>query len=128
MHLPTHVTLLASALRANGVTVNRDRAVPPNARGLRLTVDITAVATTPTVDVKVQHADPTSGKSVDIVGASIAQQTGTGTVVLTLHPNLTASANVNVAQPIGAFVRVVSVVGNGAGDSATFSIGLTWLP
>jgi len=80
------------------------------------------------VDVKVQDYDRVSGKYTDIAGASIVQQTGVATVMLTVRPGLTASANVNVAQPIGSDVRVVIVVGNAGGDSATFSVGGVWLP
>jgi hypothetical protein len=127
-HLPWDFLALASAVRANGVTVNVDLVVPRKAKGLTAALRISAVAGTPTVDLRAQHRDPVSGVFADVPGASVVQQVGTGTVFLTVRPSVTAVANSVVPQPIGANVRLVLVIGNAPGDSATCSVGGTWLP
>lgn len=77
-------------------------------RGVRLFTTPTAGAGT--LVVTVQHKDPLSGTWADVTGASSSSVSGTTMHVLTVHPNLVASTNVNVQQPMGPSFRVKAVV------------------
>jgi hypothetical protein len=93
------------------------------AKGIRLTLDITAATgTTPTLDVKLQSKDFVSGKYVDITGAAFAQKTGTGTDDLVIYPGITSTANRRVSDVLPRDWRIVATVG-GTTPSFTFSLG-----
>lgn len=102
-------------------TVNKNFDLPDNAIGAVFVLDITAVAGTPTHDVKIQYYDEVSGKYIDVVGASFAQKTGVSTAALSVYPGLTASANVAVSQVLTKSLRAVSVVA-GSTPSSTFTL------
>lgn len=124
------ITVFASAARAEGDSpftsadlINR------YGRGVVLYLDITdASGTSPTLDIKVQGKDPVSGKYFDIADGAFAQQTGTGTVVLTIYPGIAETANVSASDVIPTTWRVHVTVGSGGADgSFTFSIGASYI-
>lgn len=88
-------------------------------RGLHLTIDCTAVTSTPSVVFTIMGVDRVSGKTYDIlVSAAI---TGTGTTVLKVGPGLTASANVVANDIIPPVIRIKAV--HGDTDSIVYSVG-----
>lgn len=91
-------------------------------RGVHLVLDVTAASgTTPTLDVKIQRKDPTSGKYVDLPGGAFAQKTGTGTDDLTIYPGIAETNNRSVSDVIGGIYRAVCTLG-GTTPSFTFSL------
>lgn len=81
-----------------------------NGRGVKVIIDVTAITgTSPTLTVTLQGKDPTSGKYFTIL-ASAAIST-VSTVVLTIFPGATASANVTANDVLPRTFRVISVIG-----------------
>lgn len=81
-------------------------------------LDVSAVSAG-TLNLKLQHKDPVSGNFVDIVGASFAAKTGTGTDSLVVFPGVAEVANRKVSTAFGDEVNVVYTV---TGGSVTFSL------
>lgn len=79
-----------------------------NARGLHVTVDITATGGTPTLTVTIEGKDPTSGKYYTILASSALASTGT--TILRVYPGLTAAANVTANDALPRVWRVKSVI------------------
>lgn len=120
------VTVFSSAAR----TATEDSADQVHAgyRGVHLVLDITVVSgTTPTLDVKLQRKDETSGKYVDIPGAAFAQKTGTGTDDLVVYPGVAETANRSVSDILSEAWRVVATIG-GTTPSFTFSLAGSYVP
>ena len=89
--------------------------------GAKIFVDV-SVHNGGTVTVKLQAMDQISGNWVDITGATTAALSGSNqTVVLNVHPALTASANVAVSQLMGNTCRAVATVATAA---VTFSVSV----
>ena len=98
-------------------------------RGLTLFLDVTAVAgTSPTLDIKLQAKDPTSGKYFDVPGAVFAQMTATGQAMLTLYPGIGETADVSVSDILPGLFRFAATIGGSAGQSLTFSLGANMKP
>ena len=96
-------------------------------RGVRLTLDITAVTgTTPSMTIKLQAKDPLSGKYVNIPGAAFAAKTATGTSQLTIYPGIAAAANVSVNDALPRDWRAVATI-TGTTPVFTFSLGAAYL-
>lgn len=90
-------------------------------RGLKLVIDITAIAgTSPTVTVTIQGKDPVSGKYYTLLAS--AALAATGTTTLTIYPGIATVANASVDDVLPATWRISVVVG-GTGPSATMTIG-----
>lgn len=120
--MATSRTVFASAART--ATANSNNMSLPDAVGAEFMLDISAVSgTTPTCVVKVQARDPISGNYVDVPGAAFASQNATGTTRLVVHPAITASANVAVAQTLPERFRAVATIG-GTTPSFTFSLSV----
>ena len=117
-------TIFSSAARAEA-TYNSDELGNSGASGIRVYIDVTGESGTATLDVKLQQRDPISSDYIDITGAAIAQLSAvtTGPIMLTLHPELTASSNVIVKDLLPSLFRVVAVVG-GSSVTMTFSIAI----
>ena len=114
-------TLLASAART--ATVNSSDIVAQFARGVRISIDVTAASATPSVTPKVQVKDPASGVYSNVlVGAAI---TGAGHVELAVYPGIEASANVAADAPLAREWRVR--MEHGDADSITYSVGYVML-
>ena len=113
---------------ARTVTENSPDQLSDVYRGIRLTLDVTAVSgTTPTLDVKIQRLDPLSGKYVDLPSGAFSQKTGTGTDDLIIYPGISETANRSVSDCLGRLWRAVATIG-GTTPSFTFSLGATYIP
>ena len=111
------VTVLPSAARTT--SVNSEDIENMQCRGAKVVVDITSITATPSLTVKIQGKDHTSGKYYDILTS--AALTATGTTVLTVYPDATAATNVTVNDVLPRYWRVTATAGDT--DSATYSIG-----
>lgn len=97
-------------------------------RGINLFLDITAKSgTSPTLDIKLQAKDPTSGNYFDVPGAAFAQKTTTGQAMLTIYPGIGETANVSVSDVLAAIYRFVATIG-GTTPSFTFSLSANLKP
>src|ERR1043165_4748093 len=96
---------------------------PDGFRGLHVTIDCTAIVSSPSVTFTIQGLDRTSGKVYTILAG--AASTGTGTTVLRVYPGLTASANVTANDVLPRDWRVTATHGNG--NSITYSVGFSAL-
>lgn len=100
----------------------------PAFRGVHLVLDITAASgTSPTLDVKLQRKDATSGEWVDLEGGAFAQKTAAGTDDLVIYPGVAETANRSVSDVLTYRWRAVATLG-GTTPSFTFSLGGTYLP
>lgn len=115
-------TVFASA--AYTTTQNSATFTNDSDRGVVVTIDITAVTSTPSTTFTIQGFDSVSGKFYTILAS--AAQTGTGTVVLRVYPGLTASANVTASDVLPRYWRVVATHGNA--NSMTYSVGYSQIP
>jgi hypothetical protein len=115
------VTLLSKT--AQTATVNGAEAeIPANAIGGRIYLRVSAASgTTPTLDVKIQSEDPTSGQWIDIPGAAFAQKTGVSTDELTIYPGVTVAANRAVSTILTHKLRAVATIG-GTTPSFDFTV------
>lgn len=111
------ITLFTSAAR----TTHRpsDDFENIDGRGVRVVIDVTAIAASPSVVFTIQGKDHVSGKYYDLLAS--AAVTGTGTTVLTVYPGIAATANVAASNVLPLFWRI-NVVGADA-DSITYSVG-----
>lgn len=97
-------------------------------KGIRLILNVSAASgVTPTLDVKIQAKDGTSGNYLDVTGASFAQKTGTGTDDLVIYPGITTTANRRVSDVIPNIWRAVATIG-GTTPSFTFSLTADAVP
>jgi hypothetical protein len=88
--------------------------------GIQVIIDTTAVAATPSVVPTIDGFDPLSGKWYNILtGAAIAT---VSTVVLRIHPDLVAVANLTAADFLPKKYRVVMT--HGDADSITYTVGV----
>jgi hypothetical protein len=88
--------------------------------GIQVIIDTTAVAATPSVVPTIDGFDPLSGKWYNILtGAAIAT---VSTVVLRIHPDLVAVANLTAADFLPQKYRVVMT--HGDADSITYTVGV----
>lgn len=117
------VEVFASAQRT--ASANSADQISNGARGVHLVLDITAHVSG-TLDVKLQRKDPASGKYVDIPGASFPQQSGTGTVELTVYPGIAETANVSVSDVLSEVWRAVATLATS--PDMTFSLAGSYIP
>jgi hypothetical protein len=89
--------------------------------GAVITIDCTAIDSSPSVVFTFQGKDPASGKYNDII--SSAAITGTGTTVIRIHPELTAAANTIAKDVIPTYWRIRAV--HADADSITYSVGVS---
>lgn len=87
--------------------------------GLKLVIDVTAITLTPSVVFTIQGKDTVSGKYYTLLAS--AAIVGVGTTVLTIHPDMTAVANVTAKDVLPRDWRVIAVAGDA--DSITYSVG-----
>ncbi len=112
--------LLAAAAGANGADQ-----VNYNARGIKLVIDITALAGTgPTLTVTLQGKDPVSGKYYTILAS--AALAAVATTVLTVYPGLVAAANLSANDVLPRDWRIVTAIA-GTTPAVTATIGASWL-
>lgn len=115
-------TILPSAARI-AATYNSNAYSNPSYRGVRIFIDITN-ANGGNLIAKIQNFDPVSGNWVDLPLAVTAALAANATTSLTVYPGITETANVDVANPLGAQWRVNIVV---AAATMTFSVGGEYL-
>jgi hypothetical protein len=92
-----------------------------NAVGAVVTIDATAITSTPSVVFKLQGKDTGSGKYYDIITS--AAVTGVSTVVLRVYPGLTPAANLIVSDVLPKVWRVLAT--HGDADSITYTVGVS---
>lgn len=86
--------------------------------GLVVVVDVTAVTSTPSITVAIQGVDRLSGKTWTILTS--AAITATGTTVLKVRPDITASANLAASDVLPPFTRIAVTHGNS--NAITYSV------
>lgn len=94
----------------------------PDAKGIKVVVDITAVTTT-TCTVTIEGVDGASGKHYTILASTALGSVAT--TVLTVYPGLTAAANVTVNDHLPPRFNIKAVLSNGT--SLTGTIGVSML-
>lgn len=110
-------TLLASAARTATVSSSDIRLY--NARGVRVFINATALAATPSVVPTIEMKDPVSGAYTAVLtGAAITTAAPTH-VILEVYPGSTAAANLVASRPIGGVFRLTMTAGDA--DSLTYS-------
>lgn len=98
------ITHAAAAAGVNGADQDN-----PAARGIRLTIDITAITGTgPSLIVTLEGKCPISGKYTTILAS--AALTAVGTTVLKVYPGLTAAANLVASDILPRTWRVKSAI------------------
>jgi hypothetical protein len=97
----------------------------PVGRGIRVVLDITSKSGTIDVVVNIYSKDKASGKR-NLLLAS-ASKTATGTTILTVHPDLTGSANSIAKDLVGDAFEIDAVNGTGSSPSATYTVGVCLL-
>ena len=92
-------------------------------KGIKVVVDITALAgTAPTVTVTIEGKDQASGKYYTLLAS--AALSATGTVILTVYPGVTVTANVSASDVLPKTWRV-RTAGGGTITNASFTVGAT---
>lgn len=121
----TEETVFTSAART--ATANSADQENYQFRGCILLLNISAASgTTPTLDLKVQLYDKTSGAYMDIPSAAFAQKTTTGSDSLVIYPGIAETANRSVSDVIPRNWRVVATIA-GTTPSFTFSLGVSYI-
>lgn len=119
--LASPFTILASAARTATATSSSFR-LPPGARGLAITLNATAITSTPSVTFQLQeYRGAVAGGTIwGTLLTSVAATAGTTLTTIIAHPDVPVAANYSVgSQPKDVF-RVVTV--HGDSDSMTYSI------
>jgi len=118
------VTVLASAERT--ATTDGPDMTNRGARGVMVTLDVTAITDTPSLVLKIQAKDPVSEKYETLLEAAAVTATGTHSFVV--YPGVTATDDVveasSLVLPQTWRVRVEAA----DADAATYSIGGCYLP
>ena len=90
---------------------------------LHITIDVTAVALTPSVQVAIEAFDDASGKYYSLL-AAIAAITGVGTTTLKIGENIASAAGLAAQDFIPKKVRISFT--HADTDSITYSAGLNY--
>ena len=116
----------ALALTAQGAgTVNGTTFINAMGRGVRATINITAKSGTISAVFDIEAYDPASGTYTALLTS--AALTANGTTVLTVHPDLAASANLIAQNLVGEQFRVKLVSGTGSTPSFNCTVGICLL-
>jgi hypothetical protein len=119
---PTQGTFLVSAARTT--TQTQADQFNHGSRGLRVVLDMTESASSPSVTVTIDVKDLASGKYVTLLsGAAV---TGNTTNVYTVYPGVTETGNVDASAVLGSVWRI-KVTANNA-NTGTYSVGYELLP
>lgn len=111
------ITVLASAARTVATTSAEFENL--ECRGVKVVVDVTAIDASPSLTVKIQGKDHTSGQWYTVLTSGAIATVSTN--VLTVYPGITTSANVAVSDVLPRYWRVSVEVADA--DEATYSIG-----
>lgn len=85
---------------------------------LRVVIDVTAIAATPSVVCTIDGLSPLSGKYYNLLTA--AAVTATGTTVLKVGPGLPVTANVSANDVLPDTIRITMT--HGDADSITYTV------
>ncbi len=121
----TEAEILASAART--ATVNSADFINYNAKGVIITLDVTATADTPSITLQIEHKD-SSGSKYEILLLTTAAVTATGVHTYIVYPGIGAASDdvVQVAGfPLGRTWRVT--VTHADGDSITYSVAASYI-
>jgi hypothetical protein len=110
------LTVLASAARTGSVN-SGDQTNFNNTR-IKVVIDITALAGSPSLTFTIKGKSALSGKYFTLLAS--AALTGVGTTVLTVAPGATVTANVSINDFVPRLWRVEVVAGTA--DSVTYSV------
>lgn len=111
------VTIYASAARTATPTAVTQR--PDRYKGCILTIDVTAIVSTPSVTPKIEGVMSSGAVYPILTGAAIA---ATGQVSMRVYPGITAAANVSVSDVLPQAIKVTFTHGNA--NSITYSADL----
>lgn len=109
-------TLLSSAARTATVATADQRNAEH--RGVRVHINVTAIAASPSVVATVQGKDPVTGDYYDLLAS--AAITAAGDTWLVVYPGATAAANAAANSALPPVWRVNLV--HGDADSITYSV------
>ncbi|MBB6694380.1 hypothetical protein H7B90_23570 [Cohnella xylanilytica] len=110
-------TALPGAART--ATTNSADLTNANGKGVIVVLDVSAVSDSPSITIKIQGKDSTSGKYYDIITS--AAVTAISTTVLKVYPGLATAANSVANDIIPTTWRVVVTHSNT--DSIQYSVG-----
>lgn len=88
------------------------------ASGLVVVIEVTAIAASPLLTVTIQGVDPVSGTTYDVLVSAVISTASS--VILRVHPALTAAANLVADDIVPPTLRVIAA--HGDADSITYSI------
>jgi len=115
-----HATVYASAARTATPTAVTFQAGRYNF--LHLVIDVTAIASTPSVVCTVDGLDPVSGKYYNLLTSAALTESGSPyTRVLKIGPGLPVTANVSANDILPDTIRVTMT--HADTDSITYSVG-----
>jgi hypothetical protein len=114
------------ALTGQGAgTVTGTTQINAMGRGVRATINISGKTGTISAVFDIEAYDPASGTWTALLTS--AALTGNGTTVLTVHPDLPASANLIAQNLVGEQFRVKLVSGTGSSPSFNCTVGICLL-
>lgn len=92
-------------------------------RGCVVTIDTTAVTSTPSTTPKIEGVTSSGAVYPLLTGAAI---TGTGQIALKVYPGITAATNVATSDVLPQTIKVTMTHGNA--NSHTYSVDLVLIP
>lgn len=124
LRLPYTFPIAASAARTTsytGSTIQNTEGFD----GVRVFIDVTDSAATPSVTFSIQVQDPLGLDWVSLLTSAAQTAAITSPVVLTIAPGVASAANVSLQNYIGRAFRVISTAADA--DSLTWSAHGEWL-
>lgn len=116
-------TLLASAART--ATVSSDDQTNLGYKGVKVFIDCTTSAATPSVTFSIQEKDPIGGDYKSILTSAAVTGAITAPVVLTVYPGCVAVTNVVLNEPLPLTWRVTAT--HADTDSITYSVSYCYI-
>lgn len=118
--LASPFTVLSSAARTAAATSSAFR-LPPTARGLAVSLNATAITSTPSVTFQIEHRIVDGGATVwGTVLTSTAVTAGTTLTTIIAHPDVPVAANYSSQTAVKEVFRVTTA--HADSDSMTYSI------
>jgi len=119
------VSLLGSAART--ATVSAGDQTNLNARGVIITLDVSAISATPSITLAVEHKDSVAGKYEKLLDGAAVTAVGTHTYIV--YPGADTTAREDVVEvsgwPIGRTWRIT--VTHADSDSITYSVAASYV-
>jgi len=94
-------------------------------RGVKVFIDATAKADTPSVTFSIQERDPVGGDFKTILTSAAVTDAITAPVVLTVYPGCVAVTNLVLNEPLPREWRVMAT--HADADSLTYSVGYCYI-